>query len=76
LQIKIVTMMKVSKEELEEILEIISKEKNEPTSTVYIVLLRLFLSNFGVDKFMNMVENSITINQKIVQELINRIKKQ
>jgi hypothetical protein len=69
-------MTNTSKEELNEILDTISKEKTEPTSTVYIVFLRLFLDNFGIDEFMNMIENSIVINQKIVQKLLEEYKKQ
>jgi hypothetical protein len=67
-------MTNISREELNEILESISKEKTEPTSTVYIEFLRLFLDNFGIDEFMNMIGNSTAINQKIVQRLINRYK--
>jgi len=67
-------MTNISREELNEILESISKEKTEPTSTVYIEFLRLFLDNFGIDEFMNMIGNSTVINQKIVQRLINRYK--
>jgi hypothetical protein len=68
--------MYISREELNEILETIKKEKTEPTSTVYIVFLRLFLDNFGINEFMNMIENSTAINQKVVQKLINHYKKQ
>jgi len=70
-------MLNISKkEEICKILENIKKEKTEPTSNVYIVFLHLFLSNFGVDEFMNMIENSTVINQKIIQELIDKYKKQ
>jgi hypothetical protein len=69
-------MTTIDKETLKEIIEIAKLKHNNMNGIIYANILQIILQEFDVDKVMDMIEVSTAINQEIVQELINYIKKE
>lgn len=68
--------MTIDKETLEEIIENAKLKHNNMNGIIYANILSIILKEFDIGEVMDMIEVSTTINQEIVQELINRSKKQ
>lgn len=68
--------MTIDKETLEEIIENAKLKYNNMNGIIYANILSIILKEFDVDKMMDMIQASTTINQEVVQELINFHKKQ
>lgn len=68
--------MTIDKETLEEIIKNAKLKHNNMNGIIYANILSIILKEFDVDKMMDMIQASTTINQEVVQELINHSKKQ
>lgn len=68
--------MKIDKETLEQIIENAKLKHNNINGIIYANMLSIILKEFDVNKMMDMIQASTTINQEVVQELINHSKKQ